>query len=66
MDSGLAVALLPESSVLNSTRVRPVDPQVLAGEHLLSINLIHASTFNPRFLEPLADWIGGALRAGND
>lgn len=66
VDSGLAVALLPETALVNAARVRPLEPRILGGDHLLTINLIHSSTFNPRFLEPLADWIGGALRAGND
>lgn len=62
VDSGLAVALLPESSVLHPARVRPVDPATLAGDHLLSINLVHGSSLSPGVLASLAECIGATLR----
>ena len=65
VDSGLAVALLPASSVLNPSRVRPLDAQVLPGDHMLSINLIHASTLTPGALAALAGCMADTLRSSN-
>lgn len=65
VDSGLAVALLPASSVLNPSRVRPLDVQVLPGDHMLSINLIHASTLTPGALAALAGCMADTLRSSN-
>lgn len=52
VESGLAMALLPESSV-TSSRVRPVQLDQLPGQRLLTMNVINAGTLSPDFLEPL-------------
>lgn len=57
VDAGLAVALLPESTGINPSRIRPLNIQALAGNHLLNINLIHSDTFNRDFLHPLTECI---------
>jgi len=62
VESGLALALLPESSV-TSSRVRPVQLNELPGQRLLSMNVVTANTLGPSFLEPLQDCILAAKRA---
>lgn len=64
-DAGLAVALLPTSSLLHASRVRPLNRDGLSTHHVLTMNLIHASTLNREFLEPLAECIAAA-RQSND
>jgi len=63
VDAGFAVALLPETSVVDSSRVRPVDRDGLCNNHVLTMNLIHSSTLNRGFLEPLAECIANTARA---
>lgn len=46
VESGLALALLPESSV-TSSRVRPVQLNELPGQRLLSMNVVTANTLGP-------------------
>lgn len=64
-DAGLAVALLPTSSLLHASRVRPLNRDGLATHHVLTMNLIHANTLNREFLEPLAECIADAARQSN-
>ena len=65
VESGLAVALLPESSVI-SARVRPIQMDQLPGQRLLTMNVINAGTLSPNFLEPLQGCILAAARAIHD
>lgn len=62
VESGLAAALLPESSV-SSPRVQILETASLPKQRLLSMNLIDAGTLGRAFLEPLEDCILGAARA---
>lgn len=62
VESGLAIALLPESSV-TSSRVRPVQLDQLPGQRLLTMNVIDSGTLNPKFLAPLQQCILAAARA---
>lgn len=66
VDAGLAVALLPTSSLLHTSRVRPLNRDGLGTHHVLTMNLIHATTLNSEFLEPLAECIADAARQTND
>ena len=65
VESGLAIALLPESSVISS-RVRPVQLDQLPGQRVLTMNIINAGTLTPGFLEPLQGCLLGAARATHD
>ncbi|WP_203300825.1 LysR family transcriptional regulator [Marinobacter sediminum] len=56
VESGLAVALLPESSI-SSERVRPLRMDSLPNQRLLTMNLIEAGTLCKTFLGPLEDCI---------
>lgn len=62
VESGLALALLPESSVASS-RVRPVQLNELPGQRSLTMNVVTANTLSPSFLEPLQDCMLAAARA---
>lgn len=62
VESGLAIALLPESSV-TSSRVRPVQLDQLPGQRLLTMNVIDSGTLSPKFLAPLQQCILAAARA---
>lgn len=62
VESGLAVALLPESSIA-SPRIRPIQIDKLPGQRLMTMNVIDSGTLSPNFLEPLHACILGAARA---
>ncbi|MEO9525418.1 LysR family transcriptional regulator [Marinobacter alexandrii] len=62
VESGLAVSLLPESSV-SSEKVRPLRMDSLPDRRLLTMNLIEAGTLGKTFLEPLENCILEAARA---
>lgn len=62
VETGLAVALLPESSIA-SERVRPLRMDGLPDPRLLTMNLIDGGTLGKTFLEPLETCILEAARA---
>ncbi|MEP3562853.1 MAG: LysR family transcriptional regulator [Marinobacter sp.] len=62
VESGLAVALLPESSI-TSSRVRPFQIDQLPGQRLLTMNIIDAGTLSPNFMQPLQKCVLSAARA---
>ena len=62
VESGLAVALLPESSI-TSSRVRPFQIDQLPGQRLLTMNIIDAGTLSPNFMQPLQECVLSAARA---
>jgi len=63
VESGLAVALLPESSISSLERVRPLRIDSLPGQRLFTMNLIEAGTLGKAFLEPLENCILDAAQA---
>ncbi|PCM45865.1 LysR family transcriptional regulator [Marinobacter sp. ANT_B65] len=65
VESGMAIALLPESSVISS-KVRPVQLDQLPGQRQLTMNIINAGTLNPGFHEPLQECILAAARPSHD
>jgi len=64
VESGMAIALLPESSV-TSSKVRPVQLDQLPGQRQLTMNIINAGTLRPGFHEPLQECILAAARASH-
>ncbi|OOF26281.1 substrate-binding domain-containing protein [Salinivibrio sp. IB872] len=62
VESGLAVALLPESSI-TSSKVRPFQIDQLPGQRLLTMNIIDAGTLSPNFMQPLQRCVVSAARA---
>ena len=62
VESGLAVALLPESSIMSS-RVSPFQIDQLPGQRLLTMNIIDSGTLSPNFMQPLQKCVLSAARA---
>lgn len=65
VESGMAMALLPESSVI-SPKVRPVRLNQLPGQRQLTMNIITAGTLSSSFNEPLHECLLAAARATHD
>ncbi len=65
VESGIAMALLPESSVI-SPKVRPVQIDQLPGQRQLTMNIINAGTLSSSFHEPLQECLLAAARATHD